>query len=71
MTSPIRQEVLRVLAELSDECAEVCLGQLVVNSSYLARGLAVESAWGMEDDELLQAARRHLEAWRARHEIVA
>jgi hypothetical protein len=65
MIEPARQEILRVLAELSEVCPEVRLGQLVVNVSYLARGLSNESVWDMEDEELLEAARRHLEQWRA------
>jgi hypothetical protein len=55
----VRQELLRVLAELSAICPEVRLGQLVVNLSYLARGLSSESIWEMEDEELLEAARKH------------
>jgi len=37
------------LAELSEVCPEIRMGQLVVNLSYLARGPAVESVWDMED----------------------
>jgi hypothetical protein len=71
MSGPVRQELLRVLAELSAICPEVRLGQLVVNLSYLARGLSSESIWDMEDEELLEAARKHLEEWRARRGAVA
>jgi hypothetical protein len=66
MINPIRQEVLKVIAELSDLVPEVRLGQLIANLSYLARGLANESIWDMEDEELLAAARKHLEEWRSR-----
>ena len=66
MINPVRQEVLRVLAELSEVCPEVRLGQLMANLSYLARGLSNEAIWDMEDEELLTAARKHLEQWRAR-----
>lgn len=65
MINPVRQEVLSVLAELSEVCPEVRLGQLMANLSYLARGLSNESIWDMEDEELLTAARKHLEQWRA------
>ena len=68
MISPVREEVLRVLAELSSCAPDVRFGQLIVNLSYLARGLANESVWEMEDDELLEAARSHLEKWRSRRE---
>lgn len=71
MISPVRQEVLRVLAELSEVAPEVRLGQLIVNLSYLARGLSNESIWDMEDEELLEAARKHLEQWRSRRGAVA
>jgi hypothetical protein len=71
MMSAVRQEVLQVLAELSEVVPEVRLGQLIVNLSYLARGLSNESIWDMEDDELLTVARRHLEEWRARRGAVA
>jgi len=71
MISPVRQEVLRMLAELSEVAPEVRLGQLIVNLSYLARGLSNESIWDMEDEELLEAARKHLEQWRSRRGAVA
>lgn len=71
MMNPVRQEVLQVLAELSELVPEVRLGQLIVNLSYLARGLSNEAIWDMEDDELLAVARRHLEEWRARRGAVA
>ncbi len=71
MMNPVRQEVLQILAELSELAPEVRLGQLIVNLSYLARGLSTESIWDMEDDELLTAARKHLEEWRSRRGAVA
>ena len=69
MIDPVRQEVLALLAELSEAAPEVRLGQLIINLSYLARGLSPESAWDMEDDELLDAARNHLEQWRAKRGV--
>ncbi len=66
MMSPTRQEVLQVLTELSELVPEVRFGQLIVNLSYLARGLSHEAIWDMEDDELLSAARKHLDEWRSR-----
>jgi len=71
MMNPVRQEVLHVLAELSEVCPEVRLGQLMANLSYLARGLSNEAIWDMEDEELLEAARKHLEQWRARRRMNA
>jgi hypothetical protein len=69
MIDPVRHDVLSVLAKLSEVAPEVRLGQLIVNLSYLARGLSRESIWNIEDDELLEAARRHLKEWRARREV--
>ena len=66
MINPVRQEVLQTLAEISELAPEVRFGQLIANLSYLARGLSNESIWDMEDDELLAAARKHLEEWRSR-----
>ena len=40
MIDPVRQEVLQVLAELSEVVPEVRLGQLMANLSYLTRGLS-------------------------------
>jgi hypothetical protein len=71
MMNPVRHELLQLLAELSELVPEVRLGQLIVNLSYLARGLSNESIWDMEDDELLTVARKHLEEWRARRGAVA
>ena len=66
MLDPVRQEALRVLAELSEVAQEIRLGQLLVNLSYMARGLSTEAIWDMEDEELLAVARQHLEQWRSR-----
>ena len=63
---PVRGEVLQVLGELSEVVPEVRFGQLLANLSYLARGFTSEAIGEMEDEELLAAARRHLEQWRAR-----
>lgn len=61
MTMQVRQELLHLLEELSECCPEVRFGQLVVNLSYLAKGPTNEAIWDVEDEELLAAARRHLE----------
>ncbi len=71
MISPVRRQVLDILAELSELAPDVRLGQLIANLSYLARGLSTESIWDMEDEELLQAARKHLEQWRSREHATA
>ena len=66
MTNPDREEVFQVLRELCEHCPDVRFGQLIVNLSYLARGMAHESIWDMEDDELIQAASKQLETLRSR-----
>jgi hypothetical protein len=70
MMQPVRQEILSVLADLSVYCPEVRFGQLLANLSYLAKGPTNEAIWDMEDDELLVAAKQHLEALRKRHSSV-
>jgi len=62
----VRKEAIRVLAEIVEVAPEVRLGQIVANLSYMARGLTTESIWDMEDDELLDAAQKHLEQLRSR-----
>lgn len=71
MINPTRRDVLRLLEELSEAAPEMRLGQLMANLSYLARGPSAESIWEMEDEELLAAARRHLEDLRSRRASVA
>jgi hypothetical protein len=66
-----RTELLKVLAELSEECPEMRMGQLIANLATLARGPVVEAIWDAEDEELLAAAGRQLEVFRARRSHVA
>jgi hypothetical protein len=66
MIHPVRQEILQILAELSEAAPEVRLGQLMANLSYMARGTTNEAIWNMEDEELLEVAREHLAQWRSR-----
>lgn len=66
MIDPTRAELLQVLAELSELLPEIRLGQLMVNLSYLARGLTNEATREVEDTELLAAAQEHLHQWRSR-----
>ena len=71
MTNETRRELLGVLDELSAQCPDVRFGQLMANLATLAKGPTVEAIWDAEDEELLQAARRQLEIFRARHTAVA
>ena len=61
-----RQELLGCLTELSEAAADLRLGQLVANLATLAHGAKAEAVWDAEDEELLQAARRLLQHYRAR-----
>ncbi|MFM9965360.1 MAG: hypothetical protein ACKV2Q_29595 [Planctomycetaceae bacterium] len=69
MTNPERDDVFQVLRELCEHCPDVRFGQLIVNLSYLARGMAHESIWDMDDEELIQAATKQLETLRSREAV--
>jgi hypothetical protein len=71
MTNPTRQEILRLLEQLSELTPDVRFGQLIVNLSYLAVGPSVEAPWAMEDDQLLAAIRKHIADLSAKHAEVA
>jgi hypothetical protein len=66
-----REELLQVVAELSDLFPDWRFGQLVANIASAARGPQVESIWDSEDDELLVAARRLLERNRGRQQVAS
>jgi hypothetical protein len=65
MNAP-REELLRLLAELSEADPELRLGQFIANLATLALGAKPEAVWDVEDEELLGAAKRLLEHYRAR-----
>lgn len=67
MNRPVRQELIAVLTELSAACPEMRFGQLIANLSTLAKGLS-EDLWDVEDDELVEAARKQL-AYFAEHRV--
>ena len=60
MTTQVRKDILHLLAELSQCCPEVRFGQLIANLSYMAKGPTNEAIWDVEDEQLLEAARKHL-----------
>ena len=66
-----REELLRLVAELSEADPELRLGQMLTNLATLARGPQVESVWDCEDDELAAAASRLLTRVHERHAAVA
>jgi hypothetical protein len=67
MNPAVRQELLRVLSELGEQTPDVRFGQLLANLSYMARSFTAEAIWDVEDTELLEAAKVHLEELSARH----
>jgi hypothetical protein len=71
MADDVRGELLRLLADLSDEAPELRFGQLVANLATLAKGASVEAIWDAEDQELAVAARRLLTRYRQRKAGVA
>ncbi len=67
MKSSERSDLLRLLADLSDEAPELRFGQLVANLATSARGAVVEAIWDAEDPELSAAAERLLSHYRQRN----
>lgn len=61
-----REELLRLLGEISTEAPDLRLGQMIANLATHARGASVEAIWDSEDDELIASARRLLEHYRQR-----
>jgi hypothetical protein len=66
-----REQLLRLLGELSEEAPDLRFGQLVANLATLALGAKAEAVWDAEDPELLAAAQRLLENYRNRKAGVA
>ncbi|MGP0062858.1 MAG: hypothetical protein ACLQGP_04550 [Isosphaeraceae bacterium] len=67
MNPEVRRQLLRVLDDLGDHTPEVRFGQSLANLSYMAKGFTAEAIWDVEDEELLEAARSHLEELSDRH----
>jgi hypothetical protein len=57
MNQEPRAELLRAIAELCERYPQWRLGQLIANVA----GWADQAVWDAEDEQLLEAARRHLE----------
>jgi hypothetical protein len=60
MKRAVRDDLLRVLAEFSDQAPDLRLGQLICNLAFLARATGPSDTWEVEDEELLEAARSFL-----------
>jgi hypothetical protein len=67
MIDSTRQELLKLIEELSAACPEYRFGQLVLNLAFLARDDGDRLAWDLEDAEFVEAARKHLIDWYAAH----
>jgi hypothetical protein len=58
---PEREQLLRLLAELSEMCPSMRFGQLVTNVAYWAKGPTANAAWDAADQEMIEAAKHHLQ----------
>jgi hypothetical protein len=67
MNPDVRRQLLRVLDDLGEHTPDVRFGQLLANLSYMARSFTAEAIWDVEDEELLAAAKSHLEELSGRH----
>jgi hypothetical protein len=70
-SSELKQEILRTLSDLVEQCREVRFGQLIVKLSCIARGPLPQAMWDMEDDEPLAATKSHLEDFERRNAGIA
>jgi hypothetical protein len=55
-----RVRLLELLEELSEHFPDMRLGQLVCNLAMAVRGADSSATWDVEDEELVDAARRML-----------
>jgi hypothetical protein len=67
MNPEVRRQLLRVLDDLGEYTPEVRFGQLLANLSYMAKSFTSEAIWDVEDEELLETAKSHLEELSERH----
>jgi len=58
--TPQRQELLHLLAELSDRYPDMRFGQLTVNVAQWARGPVASATWDAADEEMIVAAKKNL-----------
>lgn len=71
MNRAVRDELLRVLSQFSDQAPNLRFGQLIANLAFLARSSGPSDPWDVEDEELLEAARSHLRDLERRSEALA
>lgn len=61
--SPVREKLLQILAQVSEQHPDWRLGQMVANIASWAREPTEPydtGIWDVEDEEMLTAAERHL-----------
>jgi hypothetical protein len=61
MNRAMRDELLRVLSLLGEHAPDLRFGQLIVNLAFLARSSGPSDVWDVEDEEMLEVARSHLQ----------
>ncbi len=63
----LKQEILQTLSDLIEQIPDVRFGHLIANLAVIAKGPTPEAVWDMEDDELLEAVKSHIEDFERRH----
>jgi len=71
MNRSIRDELLQVLSRFGDHAPEYRFGQLIANLAFLARLTGPSDVWDVEDEEMLEIARSHLQDFERRSEAMA
>jgi hypothetical protein len=66
-STELKRDILRALSELIEYTPDLRFGQLIANLSVIARGPTPEADWDMEDNELLDAIKSHVEDYKRRH----
>jgi hypothetical protein len=69
--TPVRQEILRKLEQVSDIAPDMRFGQLIANMAFLAAGPFDQTLWDLEDEQLLAAIQKHLADLSSRQQGVA
>ena len=71
MTKEVQEEILETIADVLEKQPDIRFGQLVASLALFAKGPVKSATWDVEDDELLTAAKRHLESLRSQQEVKA
>ncbi len=69
MNRAVRDELLRVLSEFGDHAPGLRFGQLIAKLAFLARSSGPSDVYYVEDEELLEAARSHLQDFVRRSDL--